>query len=112
MSKVLTETDRTEVLAEMFQALSNSNRLKIFRMLTNCCTPGTVFVTNKEACVCVGDICQKLDVAASTVSHHLRELKRAGLIKTERQGQKIVCWVDPETIQELAEFFDPKVCGI
>ena len=102
--------DKTEELVEMFQALSNVNRLKIFRMLTQCCTPGTVFVTDREACACVGDICQTLDVAASTVSHHLRELKRAGLIRTERQGQKIVCWVDPQTIQDLAEFFDAKQC--
>lgn len=94
----------------MFQALSNSNRLKIFQLLASHCTPGTVFLTEKEACVCVGDICQNLDVAASTVSHHLRELKRAGLIRTERQGQKIVCWVDPDTIQELAGFFDPENC--
>jgi ArsR family transcriptional regulator len=97
-------------LAEMFHALSNVNRLSIFKMLTSCCTPGSVFVTDKDACVCVGDICQTLDVAASTVSHHLRELKRAGLIRTERQGQKIVCWVDPDTIQAMAEFFDAEKC--
>jgi len=94
----------------MFQALSNVNRLKIFRMLARCCIPGTVFVTDKESCVCVGDICQTLDVAASTVSHHLRELKRAGLIRTERQGQRIVCWVDPHSIKDLVEFFDPENC--
>jgi len=47
-----------------------------------------------------------LDVAKSTVSHHIKELLRLGLIRTERQGQKIACWVDPNMVESLHQFFD------
>jgi ArsR family transcriptional regulator len=46
-----------------------------------------------------------LGIVPSTVSHHIKELRRAGLIRMERRGQKIECWVDPEVLKELAGFF-------
>lgn len=54
---------------------------------------------------CVGEIGKNLGIVPSTVSHHLRELRRAGLIRMERRGQKVECSVDPETLQTLARFF-------
>ncbi|MFH1911324.1 MAG: ArsR family transcriptional regulator [Pseudomonadota bacterium] len=53
----------------------------------------------------VGDLSKNLDIVPSTVSHHLKELRQAGLIKMKRSGQKIECWVDPEIIKELEFFF-------
>jgi ArsR family transcriptional regulator len=35
------------------------------------------------------------------VSHHIKELRGAGLIQTRRQGQNIECWVDPDILEEL-----------
>lgn len=96
----------THRFAEMFKALSNPNRLKIFLRLVRCCGPGTRFTTNGECSrECVGNLGKDLDIVPSTVSHHIKELHRAGLIQMERRGQNIDCWVSPETLQELAEFF-------
>jgi DNA-binding transcriptional ArsR family regulator len=95
---------KLEEFADIFKALSNPNRLKIFKQLTSCCAPGTVCVLDSSNTAFVGDLGKQVDIAPSTVSHHIKELKRAGLIRTRRQGQKIECWVDPETIKSLKDF--------
>jgi DNA-binding transcriptional ArsR family regulator len=95
---------KLEEFADIFKALSNPNRLKIFKQLTSCCTPGTVCVLDSSNTAFVGELGKQVDIAPSTVSHHIKELKRAGLIRTRRQGQKIECWVEPETIKSLKDF--------
>jgi ArsR family transcriptional regulator len=58
-----------------------------------------------ENCACVGELGQDLGIVASTISHHIKELRQAGLIRMERRGQKMECWIDPETIAALQGFF-------
>jgi len=94
-----------EKYSEIFKALSNPNRLRIFLQLVSCCTPGTTCETDPEFRKCAGEIGQHLDIVASTVSHHLKELRKAGIIRMERKGQKVECWVDPNILEELADFF-------
>jgi len=60
---------------------------------------------NEESCACVGELGKDLGIAPSTLSHHIKELRRAGLIRMERRGQKIDCWIDPATLKALKEFF-------
>jgi DNA-binding transcriptional ArsR family regulator len=92
--------------AEIFKALSNANRLRIFLRLASCCKPGTVgFMDEECATAYIGELGEEVNVVKSTVSHHIKELKRVGLIRTERQGQKIACWVDPEMVDALKAFF-------
>lgn len=91
--------------AGMFKALSNPNRLQIFLQLTRCCTPGTVCSSEDATVRCVGDLGIDLDVAASTLSHHIKELNRAGLIEMRRSGQNVECWIEPQTLQKLSAFF-------
>ena len=95
--------------AEMFKALSNPNRLKIFMRLISCCQPGTVVSINRntgtEGCACVGELGEELNIVPSTISHHIKELRQAGLIRMERRGQKIECFIDPATLTALQEFF-------
>lgn len=102
-----TGMDNTEQLAEAFKALSNPNRLKIFLQLMNCCAPGTVCSAEEVSKSCVGDLGEGLGIAASTLSHHIKELSRAGLIQMERRGQHIDCWVEPNAVKELSHFFQP-----
>jgi ArsR family transcriptional regulator len=95
--------------AEMFKALSNPNRLRIFLRLITCCKPGTVSSIfdcgEPEGCACVGELGQDLGIVPSTISHHIKELRQAGLIRMERQGQKIACWIDPDAVEALRSFF-------
>ena len=92
-------------MAEAFRALANPHRLRIFLRLVDCCGPGARVCHEEEVPCCVGDLGRDLTVAPSTVSHHLKELRRAGLIEMERKGRTIECRVDPRLLTELGEFF-------
>lgn len=90
-------------LAEMFKALGNQHRLAIFHRLTGCrvgarCDLGSVGYY-------VGQLGEGLNIAPSTLSHHLKELHRAGLIEMERRGKQVMCWIEPEVLNQLAGVF-------
>jgi len=93
-----------EQFAQVFKALSSPNRLRILARLisrdgtwpTSCADVGT--------CKCVGEIGKDLDIAPSTVSHHIKELHRVGLIGLKRRGQNVECWIDYEALESLADF--------
>ncbi|MFP4606230.1 MAG: ArsR/SmtB family transcription factor [Thiohalospira sp.] len=95
----------TTDLAERLKALGNPHRLAVFRRLAECCAPGTVCGTDEASRVCVGDLGDGLDIAPSTLSHHLKELHRVGLIRMDRNGKRTDCWVEPAAVEELATFF-------
>ena len=93
--------------AAVFNALSNPHRLQIYSLLSGCCTPGTACELGTLTDCCVGDLGEHLDIAPSTLSHHLKELSHAGLIEMTRQGKQVMCAVNPQTLGEVREFFNP-----
>ena len=98
---------RTEDLARytgIFKALSNPHRLGIFLRLVRCCDPWTTSGADEDACICVGELGRDLGIVPSTVSHHIKELRHAGLIQMERCGQTIQCTIAPDALQELSRF--------
>lgn len=92
---------------EIFKALSNEHRLNLFHRLMTCCAPGTKCSADQAARYCVGELGRELDIAPSTLSHHLKELNRAGLIQMERRGKNVECWVDPGILKDISNFFNP-----
>jgi len=78
---------------ELFKAFSNQTRLKIFQMLA------------KER-LCVSKIVEKLKVAQPTVTQHLRILKQAGLIKSEKVGPWMHYSIDSAGIKKCKANFD------
>lgn len=103
-----TERESIERYADLFKALSNPNRLTIFLRIVSCCVPGTVLSIESKNNTYLGDMARNLEIAPSTVSHHIKELRRAGLIKIKRSGQKIESRVDPGALKDLEEFFKVK----
>ena len=96
---------KNKALARALKALSNPHRLAILRRLVRCCAPGTVCRGDVRRQPCVGELGRDLGIVPSTVSHHLKELRAAGLVRMERRGQTIECSVDAEALGDLAEFF-------
>lgn len=97
--------NQIERYAEQFKALSNPHRLALFRRLITCCPPGTACSTEEAARLTVGQVGEGIDIAPSTISHHIKELSRAGLIRTMRRGKQVECWVEPRVLDRLASFF-------
>ena len=89
-SAELSETDAVR-MAAMFKALGDPVRLRLFSKVAS--------HPDGEACVC--DI-QDVGVAQPTVSHHLKKLREAGLLTSERRGTWVYYRVAPEVMASMA----------
>jgi len=94
--------------AAMFKALGDPTRLHIFEFLRSCCCPVAVEETGDVRPVLgptVGAVCCHVTGAVqinSKISHHLKELRLAGLITVERRGKNMICGVNREAVAALA----------
>jgi ArsR family transcriptional regulator len=100
-----TKTIDTQYFAAVFRALANPHRLQIYQLLSGCCEPGTQCATEEILSRCVGDLNQQVDIASSTLSHHLKELHQARLIEMQRRGKQIFCSVNPDTLAQIRTVF-------
>ncbi len=57
-----------------------------------------------------GDLAAALGLTESTVSHHLTQLRKAGLVLSERRGMNMFHRVHPEALQALCVVLDPNCC--
>jgi len=93
----------------MLTALGDPSRRRVFEFLRGCCCAVVLDEATGEvrpACgVTVGAVCCALPIAQATVSQHLKALRQAGLIVTERDGKFIRCGVDPRALRRLAAYF-------
>lgn len=85
-----------EILARYFKALSNPTRIFILDYLAN----------NLNKCCYSGDMAEILPIARSTLSEHLKELKKAGLIQGEINPPYIKYCINPEKWEEAKLLID------
>ncbi|MEW6667245.1 MAG: metalloregulator ArsR/SmtB family transcription factor [Thermodesulfobacteriota bacterium] len=78
--------DRERAVA-VFKALSNENRLAVFEQIRAGRGRGELDRDNRLSVCKVAD---EFDISLSTISHHIKELRAAGLVRCERQGQTIL----------------------
>jgi ArsR family transcriptional regulator, arsenate/arsenite/antimonite-responsive transcriptional repressor len=57
-----------------------------------------------------GDLAAALGLTESTVSHHLTQLRQAGLIESERRGMNVYHRVHPQAMEALCAVLDPNCC--
>lgn len=104
-----TEIGQLSVVA-MFRALGDPTRLQIFEFLRSCCCPVSVDEMGEVRPVSgptVGEVCCKVTGAEqinSKISHHLKELRLAGLITVERRGKNMICGVNREALAGLSAY--------
>jgi len=95
-----------ENLAKIFKALANPHRLAIFERLREA---DIRWRKGDDAPLCVCHVADGTGLALSTVSHHLKELRNAGLIRREKHGPWVYCSVNAAALTEVKVFFKAKV---
>jgi len=80
-------------IADIAKALSHPARVKILRIL------------NASNCCMVGNLVNILPLSQSTVSQHLKELKRAGLIKGKIEGPRVNYCLDEMLVAQAKTAF-------
>jgi|SRR5271157_640764 len=86
--------------ADMLAAMGAEPRLRIVRLLLSAHPDGLV----------VGEIQTELDIAPSTLSHHLDKLKHEGLITVQRESTYLRCRANAGALQALLTFLYAECC--
>jgi ArsR family transcriptional regulator len=82
--------------APLFKALADATRLEIVALLA---------AAGEPLCAC--DIEAHFDLAQATISHHLKILREAGVLDSQRRGTWIFYSLDHAVIEQLREFPAP-----
>ncbi|WP_330296878.1 ArsR/SmtB family transcription factor [Streptomyces sp. NBC_00503] len=80
-----------EDLAAAFKALADPVRLRIASIVA-CCPAGEV---------CMGEIAAEFSVSGPTISHHLRKLREAGVLSSERRANEVYYQVRSDRLDAL-----------
>lgn len=87
-------------VALRLKALADPVRIKLMSILLT--TPG--------GAVCTCDLATGVDLAESTVSYHLTQLRKAGMIESERRGMNVYHRAHGEALDALRVVLDPNCC--
>ena len=89
-------------------ALAHGNRLRIFRLL----------VKRGPSGLPAGEIADRVGMSATNASFHLKELDRAGLLRSTRQGRFVRYAIDVDGMRKLLTYLTedccqgrPELCG-
>lgn len=93
-------TDNQNKMATIAKALGHPARIAIIE-----------YLMKVNECIC-GDIVNELPLAQPTVSQHLKELKNAGIIKGNIEGNSICYCIDEETIKIFNAYFSSIVKSV
>ncbi|KQU51195.1 ArsR family transcriptional regulator [Bosea sp. Leaf344] len=91
----------TDDAAAKLESLGNPTRLALYRLLVRAGHGGLP----------VGEIQQRLQLAQSTLSFHLKALIVAGLVTQERRSRSLICRANFERMQALLQFLVAECCA-
>lgn len=90
-----------EQASRQLEALGNPTRLQIYRTL----------VRAGHAGLPVGGLQERIGIAASTLSHHLRRLVETGLVTQERQATTLICRAHYPAMNALIGYLADECCA-
>jgi ArsR family transcriptional regulator, arsenate/arsenite/antimonite-responsive transcriptional repressor len=96
------ENMKAEDVVLALGALAQGSRLATYRLLVKRGPQGYT----------PGELVQKLGIPAPTMSFHLRELARAGLVESRRQGRFLYYRAAFERMRSLIDFLTDKCCSL
>lgn len=88
--EVMEDTEVLYALSDFFKVMSDSTRMRIMAVLDN-----------EELCVC--DLSAVLGMTKSAVSHQLKVLKDAGLVKFRRDGKNVIYTLKDDHVKTILE---------
>ena len=94
------ESDDLSRFADMLSAMGTEPRLRIMRLLLSAHPEGLV----------VGEIGASLEIANSTLSHHLERLRSEGLVNVRREGTFLWYSANAAALQDLLRFLYAECC--
>ncbi len=94
-------TLKTSAALLSLSALAHESRLAIFRLLVQAGPAG----------LAASKIAQRLDIPASSLSFHLKELTHANLISAAPQGRSIIYAAEFGTMNNLLSYLTDNCCG-
>jgi len=89
-----------ELMAGRMEALGNPIRLGIFRALIKAGNDGAN----------VGTIQNAIDIPASTLTHHIQKLVKAGLISQQRHSRELICRAEFEVMDGTIDYLKDECC--
>jgi DNA-binding transcriptional ArsR family regulator len=87
--------------AAHLEALGNPTRLRAYRLLVRAGDTGLP----------VGKLQERLDIAGSTLSHHLKTLITVGLVTQERESTTLICRANYTVMNDLIGFLVNECCA-
>lgn len=90
VKKVMENTEVLYAVADFFKVMSDSTRMRIMSALDN-----------GEMCVC--DLSALLDMTKSAISHQLKVLKDAHLVKSRREGKNVYYSLKDDHVRLIIE---------
>lgn len=90
-----------EIASRQLEALGNETRLGIYRTLVRAGAGG----------LSVGQVQERVGLAASTLSHHLKRLVDQGLVRQERSGTSLICHAEYPAMTALIGFLADECCA-
>jgi DNA-binding transcriptional ArsR family regulator len=92
---------KTETVVAALAALAQATRLDVYRLL----------VQQGPSGLAAGEIAAQLRLAPATLSFHLKELSRAGLLKSRQEGRFIYYAADFATMNALLAYLTENCCA-
>lgn len=97
---------------DVFEALASTTRMKILEALREkrieCTDPDSCDLSDR--CCNVSELVDELGLTQPTISHHLKELRRADLVTAEKDGRTLYCSLNDDQFEEICRFIQSFCC--